>query len=184
MSLERQTVSSFIRLLSWIQAWLKTPFFWEMPVFTKVCDITSKLYPKEQQPRKVTVTVLFGTDSKHLNEMSSRPFSWTCQWAMFRLKFSNIFFFFRKGSPSSTAEKRQNLQEGLLRVCKSWLLSFCGIKSPPQTGKLFLAKIMSISGTGNTLHFFFISTLVLSKPFPIFSIPKSVNWTHWALKYL
>lgn len=46
-------------------------------------------------------------------------------------------------------------------------------KKPPQTEKFFLAKIMSRYRE----HFtsFYITTLVLSKPYPILSIPKRVN---------
>lgn len=98
--------------------------------------------------------------------------------------FPTFFFFLQKGKSIFYCRKETEFAGGSsksLQILTSLLL---WNKKPPQTGKLFLAKIMSISGTGNTLHFFFISTLVLSKPFPIFSIPKSVNWTHWALKYL
>lgn len=48
-------------------------------------------------------------------------------------------------------------------------------KKPHQTEKFFLPKIMSMSGTGNTSHFFILLLWYFLSLFSIFSIPKRVN---------
>lgn len=184
MSLERRSVSSFISLLSWIKAWLKTLFFQDMPEFSQTfVMLLVNCIPKSNSQGKllslfyleqtVNIWMRCHQDLFHghaIGQCSNQTFP------------TFFFFFFRKGSPSSTVEKKQFVGESRsLQTLTSLLL---WNKKSPQTEKIFLAKIMSIPGTGNTSHFFVLLLWCFLSLFLDFPFLRESTCTHQALKYL
>lgn len=153
MSLERRSVSSFISLLSWIKAWLKTLFFQDMPEFSQTfVMLLVNCIPKSNSQGKllslfyleqtVNIWMRCHQDLFHGHVIGQRS-DQTCPTFFFLLQKGKSIFYCRKET-EFVGESRS------LQTLTSLLL---WNKKSPQTEKIFLAKIMSIPGTGN-IHIF------------------------------
>lgn len=101
-----------------------------------------------------------------------------------QIKHFQLFFFLLQKGKSIFYCRKETEFVGESRSLQTLTSLLLWNKKSPQTEKIFLAKIMSIPGTGNTSHFFVLLLWCFLSLFLDFPFLRESTCTHQALKYL